>query len=81
MRTSLRPLIVSAIALVTIAQAWAAYPAGNPLSATIPISTWSIELQDVLSIPNSNGLAPRLEFLTAGGAPDLAYVIDQRGKI
>ena len=56
-------------------------PFRNPLTATIPKTSWSIELQDVLTIPNSSGQKPRLEFLTGGGAPNMAYVIDQRGEI
>ena len=62
-------------------QAWALLPAGNPLSGTISKTSWSVELQDVVTIPNSSGAAPRLEFLGGGGAPGLAYVLDQRGKI
>ncbi|QEG37986.1 PQQ-dependent sugar dehydrogenase [Bythopirellula goksoeyrii] len=62
-------------------EAAAALPARNPLDASIPKFDWSMELQDVVSIPNSNNQAPRLEFLTGGGAPGLAYVLDQRGKI
>ena len=59
----------------------AVLPAGNPIDATIPLTSWSLELEDVLTIPNSSGQAPRLEQLVAGGAPGLAYVLDQRGKI
>ena len=61
--------------------AGAQFPAGNPLNATIPKTPWTVELEDVLTIPNSSGLAPRVEFLTSGGVPGLAYVIDQRGPI
>lgn len=57
-------------------------PFRNPLDATIPRTSWSMELEDVVTIPNTSGTnKPRLEFLTGGGAPDLAYVLDQRGKI
>ncbi len=59
----------------------AVLPAGNPINATIPMTSWSLELEDVLTIPNSSGQAPRLEQLVSGGAPGLAYVLDQRGKI
>ncbi len=57
-------------------------PSRNPLNASIPKTSWSMELEDLVTIPNSSGSnKPRLEFLTGGGAPDQAYVIDQRGKI
>jgi hypothetical protein len=68
-------------ALLLPAPAWALFPAGNPLNTTIQTSSWSIVLEDVVTIPDSSGQAPRLEFLTSGGAPGLAYVIDQRGPI
>ena len=60
--------------------ALAVLPFRNPISANIPKVAWSIELEDVVTIPNSDNKAPRLEFLTSGGAPGLAYVLDQRGK-
>ena len=81
MRASFRLFCFAASALALATPAYAVFPAGNPLTATIPTSNWSIELKDVVTIPNSSGLSPRLEFLTAAGAPGLAYVIDQRGKI
>lgn len=59
-------------------EAWAQLPVQNPLSGTIPKTSWSVELQDVVTIPGSPG---RLEFLTGGGAAGLAYVIDQEGPI
>ncbi len=68
--------------LVFVPHAWGALPLENPLNANIPKTSWSVELQDVVTIPNSSGSTkPRLEFLTAGGTTGLAYVIDQRGKI
>ncbi len=68
--------------LFSITPAWGDLPLRNPLNATISKTPWSVALQDVVTIPNSSGTTkPRLEFLTAGGAPGLAYVIDQRGKI
>ncbi len=81
MRTTTCGVYTLAAMLTSAAPVWAAFPAGNPLNATIPTSNWSIEIEDVLTVPNSSGQAPRLEFLTAGGAPGLAYVIDQRGRI
>ena len=76
-------LAASSIGLLfSLTQASAVLPVGNPLNATISKTSWSVELQDVVTIPNSSGsLKPRLEFLTSGGMPGLAYVIDQRGKI
>ncbi len=59
----------------------AALPFRNPIVASIPKVAWSIELADVVTIPNSNNNIPRLEFLTSGGTPGLAYVLDQRGKV
>jgi len=59
----------------------AAYPARNPLDADISKTSWSMELADVVTIPNFGSNPPRLEFLTGGGLPDTAYVIDQYGKI
>lgn len=62
--------------------AHAILPFKNPLNATIPKFHWSMELEDVVTIPDSSpGIAPRLEFLTGGGTTGLAYVLDQRGKI
>lgn len=62
-------------------EAVAVLPAQNPISTNIPKHTWSMELEDVITIPNSSGQRPRLEFLTGGGLPGLAYVLDQRGKV
>jgi hypothetical protein len=81
MRTSSCFVSFLAAALALAAPAWGVFPAGNPLNTTIPTSSWAVVIEDVLTIPNSSGLAPRLEFLTAGGAPGLAYVFDQRGRI
>ena len=61
--------------------AFAVLPFRNPINVDIPKVAWSIELEDVVTIPDSNNNAPRLEFLTSGGTPGLAYVLDQRGKI
>lgn len=59
----------------------AAFPTGNAINGTLPMTSWSLELEDVLTIPNSSGQAPRLEEIVSGGAPGLAYVVDQRGSI
>ncbi len=72
-------LLLGQLATISIAQA--ALPSRNPINANISKASWSMELQDVITIPNSSGQAPRLEFLVGGGAPGLAYVLDQRGKI
>jgi hypothetical protein len=81
MRTTVCCIALLAAAVVFAAPAWAVFPAGNPLNSTFPTSSWSIVIEDVVTIPNSSGQPPRLEFLTAGGAPGLAYVFDQRGRI
>ena len=74
--------LVVALTLLMSQRAWCVFPAGNPINGAIPQSALSITLEDVVTIPNSSGsLRPRLEFLTSGGAPGLAYVFDQRGKI
>lgn len=62
-------------------QTWAALPSRNPINANIPGTFWSMELENVVTIPDSSGQPPRLEFLAGGGAPGLAYVVDQRGEI
>jgi len=62
--------------------ALAAFPAGAPIDATIPKTTWTVTVEDVLTIPNSGAnQPPRIETLVAGGTPGLAYVVDQRGKV
>lgn len=55
--------------------------AANPINATIPNTSWSVEVEDVITIPNSDGQFPRMEDLVFGGAPGLAYVVDQRGPV
>ncbi len=72
-------LSVGQLAIGAVAQA--VLPSRNPLNAAIPKYSWSMELEDVVTIPDSDSEPPRLEFLTGGGAPGMAYVIDQRGKI
>ena len=67
--------------LVCCGGARADLPSGNPIATPVPTSSWSIELEEVVTIPNSGGTFPRLEFLTSGGIPGLAYVVDQRGPI
>ncbi|MEQ8208815.1 MAG: PQQ-dependent sugar dehydrogenase [Lacipirellulaceae bacterium] len=67
-------------ALITGVFASSAF-AQNPINATVPTSPWSIQLEDVVTIPNNGGNSPRLEELVFGGAPGQAYVIEQRGEI
>ena len=67
--------------LATASVASAQFPQGNPINAVIPKTSWTVELEDVLTIPNSAGQVPRMEDMTFGGQPGLAYVIDQRGPI
>jgi hypothetical protein len=81
MRATAYLIFVALSVLLSASRAKGVFPAGNPINATFPTSSWSIVLEDVVTIPNSSGQAPRLEFLTAGGAPGLAYVFDQRGRI
>ena len=81
MRRTLWTLALAVGQLAIGLDASATLPFRNPIDADIPKVAWSIELEDVVTIPNSNNKAPRLEFLTGGGTPGLAYVLDQRGKI
>ena len=82
MRGTLWATVLSVGQLAFCLDAWAVLPSRNPINANIPKYDWSMELEDVVTIPNSSGSQkPRLEFLTAGGTPGLAYVLDQRGKI
>lgn len=75
-------LVVTILLFAPPPAALAVLPERNPLSATIPKFSWSVTLEDVVTIPNSSGSTkPRMEFLTSGGAVGLAYVIDQRGKV
>ena len=54
---------------------------GNPIATSAPVAPWSLVLEDIVTIPDSSGSAPRLEFLTANATTGLAYVIDQRGFV
>lgn len=70
------------VAVLNSSEAQANLPLADPISGDIPTTSWSVALEDVITIPNSSGNnRPRLEFMTGGGAAGLAYVIDQRGKI
>ena len=53
----------------------------NPISGNASAATWSLQLEDVVTIPDVNSSDPRLEDLVSGGAPDMAYVIAQQGEI
>ncbi|QDU90240.1 Soluble aldose sugar dehydrogenase YliI precursor [Pirellulimonas nuda] len=75
------PLLVAATLCLIAGPLLADFPTGNPIGAAIPLSSFSVEVEDVLRIPNSSGQAPRLEGLVHGGVPGLAYVYDQRGAI
>ena len=80
-RLAISLLVLFLISLAMNGPIWAALPSRNPINANIPGTFWSMELEDVVTIPDSSGQPPRLEFLTGGGAAGLAYVIDQRGKV
>ncbi|MEM8864734.1 MAG: PQQ-dependent sugar dehydrogenase [Planctomycetota bacterium] len=81
MHRSLRAIIAFSIAACATSPAFANFPTSNPINATIPLSTFTVELEDVVSIPNSSGAPARMEDLVFGGTPGLAYVVDQRGPI
>lgn len=53
----------------------------NPINGSAPIARWSLLLEEVVTIPNSSGSAPRLEYLVGNAATGLAYVVDQRGPV
>ena len=69
------------ISLCASSVSFAQFASGNPIGTTRPQTSWTLEVEDVLTIPNSAGQAPRMEDLVFGGEPGLAYVVDQRGPI
>ncbi|MBW2420151.1 MAG: PQQ-dependent sugar dehydrogenase [Deltaproteobacteria bacterium] len=77
---SMKP-VLCAILLLTASLAAQAQSTGNPIATSAPVAPWSLVLEDVVTIPDSSGAPPRLEFLTSNGTTGLAYVIDQRGFI
>ncbi|MEN0111034.1 MAG: hypothetical protein AAF805_09945, partial [Planctomycetota bacterium] len=78
----IRHLLISGAIASIAAVAPAQFNAGNPLPAAVtPTASWRIELEDVVTIPDSDFASPRIENLVHGGEPGLAYVIDQRGPI
>ena len=79
-----RSLMLTGLLLVCCAAnpCQAVLPVADPIPGDISKTSWSVALEDVVTIPNSSGSnRPRLEFLTGGGVAGLAYVVDQRGKI
>jgi len=72
------PCLLSALAAPPGARAQAT---GNPIPTSAPVAAWSLVLEDVVTIPDSAGSAPRLEWLTWNETTGLAYVIDQRGYV
>ena len=81
MTINIRVLAGLVAACLLAGSSYGQFPAGNPLSATIPKTSWTVELEDVVTIPNSGGTFPRLGSMVSGGASGLAYVVDQRGPI
>jgi glucose/arabinose dehydrogenase len=69
------------IVLLALPLAAHAQQTSNPIATSAPVASWSLLLEDVLTIPNSSGAAPRLEFVAGNASTGLAYVIDQRGFI
>ncbi len=54
----------------------------NPINATVPTTDFTVELVDVIRIPNSSGQAPRLDLLTPAPTDDGRLVVnDQRGRV
>ena len=53
----------------------------NPINGSAPVAFWSLALEEVTTIPNIGGNAPRMEQLVSGGEADMAYVIAQQGRI
>ncbi|MEM8679605.1 MAG: PQQ-dependent sugar dehydrogenase [Planctomycetota bacterium] len=77
-----RFMLLVMVSVVLASPSWAQqFPAGNPINATIPKTSFTVELEEVVTIPNSAGTFPRVGSLVAGGAPGMAYVVDQRGPI
>jgi len=82
MRRTAPPLpTLVAIALLAFVGAARAQITSNPIPTSAPLAVWSLVLEEVVTIPDSAGSAPRLEWLTGNPATGLAYVIDQRGYI
>lgn len=77
----LRRQTLSLYLAVVFATAAAQGQTSNPINGSAPIAGWSLELEDVVQIPNSSGSSPRLEYLTGNPTTGLAYVVDQRGPI
>jgi hypothetical protein len=77
------PLLLTLLAIVFLASAGVAkaQTTSDPIPTSAPLAPWSLLLEDVVTIPDSSGAAPRLEFLTGNPTTGLAYVIDQRGFI
>ena len=70
-----------ALALLTGPPFAHAQTTSDPIPTSAPVAVWSLVLEDIVTIPDSSGSPPRLEFLTGNATTGLAYVIDQRGFI
>lgn len=53
----------------------------NPLTSVVPRAPWKLVLDEVVTLPNSQGAYPRLEELTFAPGSDDAFVLDQNGLI
>ena len=75
-------IIAGSVELVSLPAPAQVLPQGDPISATIPTTGFSLELEDVIKIPNSASMTPRLQLLEPmGDGSGKLLVGDQRGKI
>ncbi len=76
-------LVAVCVSMPAAAQLGSLLNAGNPLNATVPTTSYTVDLVDVIRIPNSSGSTrPRLDAMTY--APDGSgklFVTDQRGRV
>ena len=73
--------LVLALAPFAAASSAMAQATSNPINSVVPVASWSIQLEDVLQIPDNAGNIARLEHIAFGGAPGMLYVVEQRGRI
>lgn len=72
----MRPCLLLAFSFLFISSS-ALGQTNNPINGNAPVAFWSLELEDVVTLPSS----PRMEDLVGGGEPNMAYVVTQNGPI
>lgn len=81
LRSHAFPLLVALATVGLGPSAARAQATSNPIPTSAPLASWSLVLEEVVTIPDSAGQPPRLEQLVHQEATGLSYVIDQRGFI